>query len=1740
VSKKKFSWKSKIIYSLFFVLVFSFCIKAEDSQKSCRPCCDPRLGILLDLVSENEGQVNTLESKVDVLDEKVDTIDSKVDVVDEKVNTLVDDLSTVNSKIDVLDEKVDTIDSKIDDVIKIVISIDSVLDIIDISTDLNVTIDSKVDVLDEKTDTINSKLDVANIELISIESKLDTWVGPLLETMDNKIDTIDSKVDAIQEDVAPINSKIDLLDEKMDTVDSKLDNLTDSVIILDSLVDEINIDTDFNETINSKVDVLDEKTDTIGSKLDVANIELGSIESKIDNWVGPLLETIDNKLDTVESKIDYSVGPLLETIDSKIDLLVSGLVPVNSGDTITESGVYFLQEQINCPITIDADNVRLDLNGFEICGTCTGVTVSENRSNIVIKNGSLIGAAGCAYDCAQENLVAASGIVINAGAQLVTIEDMTIFGYDKGVSFVGTATQEIRSCHVKNCVVECCNTGYDLSYVIKTEFDNTKALNCYNTGFYQENSQYNVYRNADALQIQNDDAQNRAIGFASVDGAGNVYQQCLAEGISTTTGPLEAGAIGFLFEGNETESKILDSIANSISVEDGTAIAYGMLLDGVYTDLTLTSSYDHGADAGAVAWSHNVEYLALGGAAGTGDYEIRILSFASPLELLTSATFGATVNAVDWRSRDEFIAVGGATPSDGNEIKIYAFDGTRLDELEDARGTHGATVNSVDFSLSGEYLAVGGVASTDGYEVRVFTFDTVHLDEIIGARYSHCGTVNSVAWSPYTNYLAIGGATNNNSYEVRVLGFNKTSLYNLPLGVYNQGATVNYVAWSPNQNYLAIVSEVVSGGSELKILRFDCDALTELTSAVYASSVAINSVSWSPSSDRLVVGTDNGTSELLVFEFNGSELTQVPGLSYDHGADVYSVNWSENGKYIALGGANGTDDVEVRAFSVMNYPTKCLLEKNKACNCTGARNAVGFSGSSGTNSIVRNTSYDNDVNYSAGITNIYDPTNDYLNDISGNVSLPQRTDECCDPQVNTELFIYSEMTDPLGAISSKVDVLDNSVEAVNIELSSIESKLDQWIGPLDETINSKIDSVNIELTSIESKLDQWLGPLVETIDAKIDTLVGGIILSGSSTISTAGKYSLTGCTTGCVVINADDVVVDLKNFTLYCDSSNPAIAILPDHKNIKIKNGKIRGNNLANDGILTGSGNQLIKIEDVTIFSCDTGVKFVGTVTNTIKDCKITNCVIQGCNIGADLDYTIKTKFQNCKALNCVDAGFYQENCNYNVYQNSKALRTQNSDPDTFAIGFASVDGTGNLFTSCIAEGISTTTGTLANGAVGFLLEGDETESKIINCVANSSEVLGDTGIAYGIKLSGVRDVPSVTTYNRGSVANVYAVDWSPDVNYLAFGGDNNANNVGVRVLGWDGVSLSEITTATFDHGTAVLSLHWSPNGKYLAIGGYISGGASVRVFDFTGLLLDELSTYNYDGSTVRTVKWSPDGNYLAIGGQAASDEVRVLNFESETLSLIPGAVYDHGATIISVDWSPDGKFLVVGGENGSGGAEVGLLRFDGKILSVIDGYDQSATVLSVAWAQNQDYIAISTVSGSDYEVRVLYFDGTMLYGIVDSVYIAAGSLGPIAWSANGEYLAVGKGGVGFIKELLIFSFNGYSLTQVFAHLHGRPSIFSIDWSKNEKYIAFGVEADDAVRALYNVMDYPSKCLLDSNKVCNSTGVNAGIGIAGSGGTNTIIRNVMSDNDTNLGTGIYNFATGLSSSPNVFDNLSVE
>jgi len=744
---------------------------------------------------------------------------------------------------------------------------------------------------------------------------------------------------------------------------------------------------------------------------------------------------------------------------------------------------------------------------------------------------------------------------------------------------------------------------------------------------------------------------------------------------------------------------------------------------------------------------------------------------------------------------------------------------------------------------------------------------------------------------------------------------------------------------------------------------------------------------------------------------------------------------------------------------------------------------------------------------------------------------------------NTSVRIIEEISDELQ--ESAESVADALVQGAESVVDDLEQS--------NELIIEEIEEIGEDLTLERNKLTFLI------IDRNINkTGDDGVIFETcpdpQNIITTPGYYSLKRNINGGLRIQSSDVVINLNDFTFTIDSAEcptvPVIKIEPGYENIEIINGKIQGNT-SNDGIEIGASCQGVVLENVTIFSCSRGINIAGSVGNEVSCCKVKSCEVQDCTIGVLCSYAQNCLFENVKALNCIEAGFSQSNAQFNVFQRCESLETINNQADKRALGFASCDGMANLFVECIADKTTVESSNFCKSAVGFLLEGEEEGTKILNCIALGTNALSAADAnAYGIFLNPIETFTSKLSVAGGFSADflkdVFSVAWSPCEKYLASGNNQSADALKeVIVSEFTGSLLTPVASYVF--GKNVYAVDWSPS-RYLAVAGDLSGSPEIVILKFENATPSLLLVETYDHpSSIRAVSWSSTGKYLAFGdGQGAG--ALLFNEDTATLSFVDDFVY--GADVYSVDWSPDGIYLAIGGDVVGPATQVQVYQFDGTAFSgsPVATFNHGETVLSVAWSPNGRYLAIAGLAGTGTgspEVRVLEFDtsaGTPLTEIAN--FDHGNILRSVVWSPDGKYLSVGgsSGIGGGSPEVRILEFNGTSSLVEVSNYDQEVTVNSVDWSSGGSNLALGsvfkFSGDENNVKVFKVMKLPSHCVIEGNNVCNTKDL--GIGIS-DGGSNFFINNVCFGNDVNLfnvsNSYFYNPNFVSSRQPRFYDNI---
>jgi len=662
----------------------------------------------------------------------------------------------------------------------------------------------------------------------------------------------------------------------------------------------------------------------------------------------------------------------------------------------------------------------------------------------------------------------------------------------------------------------------------------------------------------------------------------------------------------------------------------------------------------------------------------------------------------------------------------------------------------------------------------------------------------------------------------------------------------------------------------------------------------------------------------------------------------------------------------------------------------------------------------------------------------------------------------------------------------------------------------------------------------------------------GQVISEAQTIEESGLYILSNNIDGGLIVNTSHVWIDLNNYEISENSvTGTAVKIANNLNNVVIKNGLVSG---GHSGIVVNSGSEFIHLENIKLIDSSYAIHLSGRSTGTVQASKIKNCHISDCDKGVVVNYGVKNVFQNCEAFNCSESGFELSDSWYNVFEKCKALETKNGELEKSAIGFKSTSGRGNLFVECCSLGTQKTASDFCTKAVGFLFDGTdiksgETESKIINCIANSAQGAGE-GNSYGIFLDmvlrdtsvfDVLDSPITVTENG---VTINTTDWSPNSEYIAIGSVGSSGQL--EVFNFDGTTLMAVRAeSTSDQVNAVA---WSPDGELLAVG---SDVATVYKFapdalNVAGRLLsiDSVSTT----TTVLTVAWAPNGRHVAFGlDSAATNEIQVWMFDGSAFSSSVLATETAHSNVNSVAFSPDGNFLSV-----VYSTTLQVFSFDpldnSNVLVLKDTITgtSSAELRSVDWSPiavgSEYYLVVGGDRASSTSIEIFEYDGATTLSSIETADHGA-DVYQVKWSPNGKYVLAAGDSSG-VDEISIFSFDLSAITKLSIVSTGSLSgggARSCDWSPSGRYaVVVGESASGFDTELFEVAHVPTKCAILENEISNNTGGLGGMGLSGASGENIIIKNIGYENGINFSSGIVNqFRGGLNGSPTLLDNISV-
>jgi len=734
-------------------------------------------------------------------------------------------------------------------------------------------------------------------------------------------------------------------------------------------------------TIDSKVDELGDCQETVNSQLDALDVGLiTTIDSKVDE--------MNECCATVHSKVDV--------FETKVDLLGYGKELITSSTIITKPGFYEVGNNIEGYIIIDSDSVHIDLNGFLVTTTMVPpVQVNSNWKNIVIENGSIQGAGQ-------------DGILIQDGASSVVMKDLHISECDNGIHFDALTGTTIKCCRVNDCILYDCNKGVEATNMIKTTFENVDACNCYEAGFEMTSCSYNVFYRCKAMKIESDEWDKWAVGFMSTSGIGNLFKECIADCITTTSGRFCRSAKGFWLKGTdeiegEYGTKIVNCLVDSIN-STSLGNAYGIHLEEVLkgTNPLITPIIDETFTDSqwAVSWSPTYKFVAVGGQ----DRKIRVYYFDIETQMLSlvieTADLGLIIYSLAWSPDGKFLAAG---LQDG-DLFLYSFDPSSLDKTKildqiDSKslGGIGRHIWSLDWTSDGLFLGVA-IRNTG---IKIFGFDSSSLtNQTIGDAPIPINSKVKLGFSPDDRFLAY--TTNNNALpptkRFEIYRFDPKLAPNALQHKVTQSITFVGepwpIAWSPigcAEKYFIAVGEfrTLPNPGEVEIFSYDGEtSVISLGSANHSR--GMYTIMWSPDGKYVFACGLRQAQELSIFKFDASASTALT-IEYTGNfpnGDAYDLDISPDGRYLAVVGATGSF-YNFALYDVANVPLKCIIENNKVCNCAGGLGGIGISGASGSSLIIKNIAYNNCINLTPGVFNKYlDGLNGSQDNGFENISIP--------------------------------------------------------------------------------------------------------------------------------------------------------------------------------------------------------------------------------------------------------------------------------------------------------------------------------------------------------------------------------------------------------------------------------------------------------------------------------------------------------------------------------------------------------------------------------------------------------------------------------------------------------------------------------------------------------------------------------------------------------------------------------
>jgi len=299
---------------------------------------------------------------------------------------------------------------------------------------------------------------------------------------------------------------------------------------------------------------------------------------------------------------------------------------------------------------------------------------------------------------------------------------------------------------------------------------------------------------------------------------------------------------------------------------------------------------------------------------------------------------------------------------------------------------------------------------------------------------------------------------------------------------------------------------------------------------------------------------------------------------------------------------------------------------------------------------------------------------------------------------------------------------------------------------------------------------------------------------------------------------------------------------------------------------------------------------------------------------------------------------------------------------------------------------------------------------------------------------------------------------------------------------------ISDVDTSS--EGVTVNSVDWSYDGSYVVSAMNLHGSDEIQVYSFNGSTLSFV-----DGAARVTdtncVRWHPSLLYIACVVDDEGYDTYVYQLSGGTLSQT-GQGYLTGSGFACA-WHPSGNYLATGANYASG--ELKMWDFNtgtgAMAQKQIVNISPDRAVYALSFSPNGDYLAVGTVvSGSEATLLIYSFNGTTLT-YKTGIYSGATVYG-VDWSSTGDYIAVGMAATTESLRVYTYDSGENSLSEVVSARPGEgKKINEVYWSSDESFLLYA--ADTSISPEYGTysFDASTETLSTLNNYSSASNINA-------------------------------------------------